>query len=162
MSSTAILFVLRLASAALLLGFLCLVLWFLYQDLRSARQINSGQSTTFGSLRILANTSPNPAVNSLLELAPITTIGRNSRNTIVLDNTYISGEHALLEWRDSQWRLEDLGSRNGTLLNDVLLTDPVVLSMGDVITIGGIRLKLELPRKSQVGGGESGIRDSNP
>lgn len=163
MSSTTILFLFRLASATILVVFLGLVLWFLYQDLRAIRQSGSRQSAGFGSLRVLSNVSATPAVNSLFELAPITTIGRNSRNTIVLDDTYISSEHALLEWRDSQWWVEDLGSRNGTLLNDVvILTDPVVLSAGDVITIGDIRFKLELPGRQSTEGLESGIRDSNP
>lgn len=154
-----VLFALRLLSAALLLTFLGLLFWFLYQDLRLARQPRTAESTRIGALRVLANSSTAPAVNSLFELAPVTSLGRNNRNTIVLDDTYVSGEHALLTWRDSQWWLEDLGSRNGTLLNDVALTDPIIISAGDVIGIGGIRFKLELSGRGEE---MSGIRDSNP
>nr|MBP6804905.1 FHA domain-containing protein [Chloroflexota bacterium] len=40
--------------------------------------------------------------------------------------------------------LEDLGSRNGTLLNGAPLVETAVISAGDVITIGGTDLKVEL------------------
>ena len=62
---------------------------------------------------------------------------------MVLNNGYASGEHALLSWRGGQWWLEDLGSRNGTLLNEAPLTDTAVVSAGDVISVGGTQLKLE-------------------
>ncbi len=162
MSEQSILFLLRLAGAVLLLSFLGLLFWYLLQDLRAARATNGEQAGFLGLLRVLDNTSAAPPVDALYELAPITTIGRNNRNTIVLDDTYVSGEHALLSWRDSQWWLEDMGSRNGTYLNDIAIMDPIVLSAGDVITIGGVRFKLDLAVGKAREELESGIRDSNP
>lgn len=162
MSEPTILFLLRIISAAILLAFVGTLLWFLYRDLRSARLSLTGQSVAFGALRVLANSVPGLPVRSVVDLSPVTTIGRSSKNTIVLDDSYVSGEHALLTWRDTQWWLADLGSRNGTLLNDVAITDPVVLSVGDVITIGGIQFKLEIPGAQMEEEEESGIRDSNP
>lgn len=41
-------------------------------------------------------------------------IGRSRHNTIRLLDASVSGEHALLEWRDDHWELRDLGSRNGS------------------------------------------------
>jgi pSer/pThr/pTyr-binding forkhead associated (FHA) protein len=49
----------------------------------------------------------------------------------------------LLSLRGSQWWLEDLNSRNGTLLNDSPLETPTVVTMGDVVTIGNTQFKLE-------------------
>ena len=74
----------------------------------------------------------------------MTSIGRSSNNVIVLDDGYTSGQHSLITRRGKLWWLEDLASRNGTLLNDAVLTETAVLSTGDVITIGNIKLKLEL------------------
>lgn len=145
MSPSLILFLFRLAGAALLLCFLGLIFWYLYRDLRLSRFVTPGTMPSYGTLRVLENTLPAPAVNSLIDLTPVTSIGRSNRNSIVLGDAYVSSEHALLSWRDSQWWLEDLGSSNGTLLNDVPLTSPVVISASDIITIGGIRLKLEVP-----------------
>ena len=160
MSQVTVFFALRLGGAAILLAFLGLIFWFLYRDLQQARRVTAGLVGDLGVLRVLANPANDPPANSLFHLAPITTIGRNNRNTIVLRDSFVSGEHALLEWRDTQWWLEDLGSRNGTQLNGVRLSDPTVISAGDIIMIGDIRFKLEGPgwRKEE----ESGIRDSNP
>lgn len=161
MTTPVLLLVLRIAGAVLLLAFFAAVGWYLRQDLRATRQVMTGQGVSLGKLRVLANTGERPRPDTTYELSPITTLGRHNRNTIVLNDTYVSGEHALLAWRDSQWWLEDLNSRNGTLLNDAPLTDPTVVSAGDVITIGGVQLKLELAGQPEEAN-ESGIRDSNP
>lgn len=150
MSPSLILFLFRLAGAALLLAFLGLIFWYLHRDLRLTRFTVSGTMPSYGTLRVLENTLPAPTVDSLIDLTPVTTIGRSNRNTIILEDAYVSSEHALLTWRDSQWWLEDLGSRNGTLLNDVPLTSPVVISAGDIIVIGEVRLKLEIPGKPEL------------
>ena len=39
--------------------------------------------------------------------------------------------------------MEDLNSRNGTLLNGERLHAPTIISAGDVLTIGSSQLKLE-------------------
>ena len=70
-------------------------------------------------------------------------IGRSATNTIVLEDNYISGEHALLARRGQQWWLHDLNSRNGTRLNGIMITEAVVVSPGDIITVGEIDLKME-------------------
>ncbi len=161
MTTPVLLLLLRVVGAVLLLAFFGAIGWYLRQDLRATRQAMTGQGVSMGTLRVLANTGEQPRPGTVYELAPITTLGRHGRNAIVLDDTYVSGEHALLAWRDSQWWLEDLSSRNGTVLNDAPLSDPTVVSAGDVITIGGVQLKLELPGRYEEED-ESGIRDSNP
>jgi hypothetical protein len=77
-------------------------------------------------------------------LLPVTGIGRNPSNTIVVEDDYASGEHLLIALRGQQWWLEDLGSSNGTLLNGQPLQEATIISVGDVITIGHTSLKLEL------------------
>ena len=157
-----ILFILRLISALLLLAFLGALLWYLYRDLRASRLTADEQLAHWGFLRVLASTEPSLVEGTIIELAPVTTIGRNNRNSIVLDNTYVSGEHALITWRDSQWWLEDLSSRNGTYLNEVPIADPIIISLGDIITIGGVTFKLDSIVRHNGEKIESGIRDSNP
>jgi len=66
------------------------------------------------------------------------TIGRDARNAIVLaDDMMVSRKHAMVQ-RDSSgahW-ISDLGSRNGTTVNGLPVTNPVRLHDGDVFTIG--------------------------
>lgn len=75
-------------------------------------------------------------------LRPVTSLGRDLGNTIVLPDPAVSAEHALLALRDGHWWLEDLGSTNGTYLNDVRIAQPTLVVPGDVIRIGHTRLRL--------------------
>lgn len=76
----------------------------------------------------------NPTVLPL-DGAPIS-FGRAAPATVVLDDPYVSDSHARV-WRDGQeWVVSDLGSTNGTFLNQVKLTDPTPLAAGDELGIG--------------------------
>lgn len=70
-----------------------------------------------------------------LDGAPIS-FGRAAPATVVLDDPYVSDSHARV-WRDGQeWVVSDLGSTNGTFLNEVKVTDPTPLAAGDQLGIG--------------------------
>lgn len=60
-------------------------------------------------------------------------IGRHANNQIVIDDPMVSRHHARFIWRDNSFLLEDLGSANGTWVNNVLTTSPVALRAGDLI-----------------------------
>jgi hypothetical protein len=60
-------------------------------------------------------------------------IGRHADNHIVVDDAMVSRHHARLIWRGGTFLLEDLGSANGTWVNNVRITSPVSLRTGDVI-----------------------------
>jgi pSer/pThr/pTyr-binding forkhead associated (FHA) protein len=144
MDPAVILLLLRLLSAALLLGFLGLIAWLIFQDVRLTKAMLARQQGASGALRVVASEAGEPAEDTVYALSPITSIGRAKSSAIVLDDGYVSTEHALLVQRAGQWWLEDLGSRNGTLLNGVRLAETAVVSAGDVITIGGTALKVEV------------------
>jgi len=138
MSLPVLLFVLRLVGAAILLAFLAVIAWLIYQDLRLVARAAAAQEKPHSILRRLDGEA-----GAVFPLAPVTSIGRAPGNTIVLEDDYVSNEHALLMLRGQQWWVEDLNSRNGTLLNGERLHAPTIISAGDVLTIGGSQLKLE-------------------
>ena len=79
-----------------------------------------------------------------LELSPTgSTIGRESDNTIQLPMGGVSRYHAKIE-RDAagNWLIRDLGSTNGTLVDDVPVIGASPLSIGSVITIGDQLLRV--------------------
>ncbi len=68
-------------------------------------------------------------------LGPATTIGRLPECDVVLADPAASRRHARILQRDGVWLIEDLGSTNGTFVND----EPVAerpLEDGDRITVG--------------------------
>lgn len=144
MTPELILFIFRIVSGLLLLGFLGGIAWLIYRDMQVTTAAIAEQERPYGRLRIVANEAEIPAVDTTFPLLPITSIGRAASNSVVLPDGYASAEHALITRRQGQWWIEDQGSRNGTLLNDVRLAGTAVISAGDVIAVGGTVLKLEL------------------
>jgi pSer/pThr/pTyr-binding forkhead associated (FHA) protein len=66
---------------------------------------------------------------------PEITIGRLPECEIVVDDPGASRQHARIRRTDAGFVLVDLGSTNGTLLNDAPIQEQV-LENGDRITIG--------------------------
>ncbi|MGH2710663.1 MAG: FHA domain-containing protein FhaB/FipA [Actinomycetota bacterium] len=63
-------------------------------------------------------------------------IGRDASCQIRPEDTYLSQKHARVFNRNGSWVVEDLGSTNGTYLNQQKVTVPSQLSPGDRIRIG--------------------------
>ena len=63
-------------------------------------------------------------------------IGRDASCDISLSDTYASQQHARISDRNGSWVIEDLGSTNGTYLNQRKVTVPTALAPGDSIRIG--------------------------
>lgn len=72
------------------------------------------------------------------------TIGRGDQNTITLSNNSISSRHAEIHvTRSGEFELVDLGSTNGSKINDIDVTAQI-LSDGDIIELGEVRLKFSI------------------
>ena len=65
------------------------------------------------------------------------TIGRHPSNDLQLEAPEISSRHAVLEWIEGEWRLRDLGSRNGTSLNGRRISGSNGVHEGDVLRFAG-------------------------
>jgi pSer/pThr/pTyr-binding forkhead associated (FHA) protein len=77
-----------------------------------------------------------------VRLGSPTEIGRGNGCAIRLEDTYVSQMHARLADRDGAWYVEDLGSTNGTYLNDRRVQAPVEVHAGDVVRVGKTVLEL--------------------
>ena len=69
-------------------------------------------------------------------------IGRAEACQVRLEDTYISSFHARIFRRDDGWYVEDLGSTNGTYLNQRRVTSPAGLRAGDRVKVGKMTLEL--------------------
>ena len=72
------------------------------------------------------------------------TIGRSPENDVVLTKPEISRHHARLVLQPNPI-IEDTGSTLGTIVNGKKITSSYPLHSGDIITIGGLQLRFELP-----------------
>jgi pSer/pThr/pTyr-binding forkhead associated (FHA) protein len=62
-------------------------------------------------------------------------IGRSAENDIAIPERHVSRQHAVISFRDGIFMIADLGSANGTFVNDKKLADPFPLAHGDIIRL---------------------------
>ena len=71
------------------------------------------------------------------------TVGRGRANTFVVESSEVSTMHAAVQWNGREWTMRDLGSLNGTRLNDEIISKVTrevgawrKICHGDVIRLG--------------------------
>jgi pSer/pThr/pTyr-binding forkhead associated (FHA) protein len=79
----------------------------------------------------------------VFELGEEVTVGRSPGCAVPLeDDAFSSAVHARVFRRDGELWLEDLGSRNGTFLNDERVVGPARLQRGDRVKVGSTVLEV--------------------
>jgi hypothetical protein len=135
---------LRVAFIALIYLFLFVVLRTTVRELTVAAQAMGGEErrAAGSGLVVLDAADSSLTPGEALALEPASTLGRVAGNTIVIDDPHTSARHAELQFARGQWWLRDLGSSNGTLLNDEPVRAVVGVRPGDVIQCGRVRFRL--------------------
>lgn len=72
----------------------------------------------------------------------VITIGRVADNEYVVDHPMVSSHHARLTLKSGGYELEDLESANGTFVNGIQVTRPMMVTSTDYIQIGPVRLRI--------------------
>ncbi|MEC4807127.1 MAG: FHA domain-containing protein [Jaaginema sp. PMC 1079.18] len=73
----------------------------------------------------------------MLQSQGLWTIGRGSKASIKVLDERVSRHHAVIEYRPREgFYLSDLGSTNGTFVNQELITQPILLQDGDRVRLG--------------------------
>jgi pSer/pThr/pTyr-binding forkhead associated (FHA) protein len=74
------------------------------------------------------------------------TFGRKPENDVQISDPYVSGRHGIIELAEDGVYLTDIGSTNGTLLNEAKLAPNMRTKMaeGDVIRLGSLEFRVEL------------------
>ncbi|HEX5037363.1 MAG TPA: sigma 54-interacting transcriptional regulator [bacterium] len=71
---------------------------------------------------------------------PVTKLGKKEDNDLVLDEKTVSRNHAEIVQTEDSYILKDLGSTNGTYLNDIRVKE-AYLSPGDIVRLGTARIE---------------------
>jgi sigma-B regulation protein RsbU (phosphoserine phosphatase) len=70
-------------------------------------------------------------------------VGRSSKADLVLSDRFLSRQHARFYREGDSWMVEDLGSRNTTLLNGRPLAVPARISPGDLVKLSETVISVE-------------------
>jgi uncharacterized protein YndB with AHSA1/START domain len=84
-----------------------------------------------------------------LHSQPLWTIGRGTDNDIVIDHQKVSRNHARIEQQENSFVVQDLGSTNGTWLNQQQIQCHTLQHM-DTLTIGNAQLTFKNSNLSSV------------
>jgi len=124
---------LRLLLAMSLYAFLGWTLVTIWRELNAQGSMLAGRKIPGISLDI--KVADKPIIQHYFT-QPEILLGRDSHCDIPLRDDTVSMRHARLSHHHGQWWLEDLGSTNGTRLNQETLSIPTVIISGDHIQCG--------------------------
>lgn len=136
MATAEFLLVLRIIIAISLFAFLIFMLISLWQDLKSRAQMRL--ATPIAHLLTISGESLEPAY----QLEEVNLLGRANDNTLTFPESTVSAYHARMSLRQGTWWFEDLGSRNGTIINDIPVAEPTIVTFGDEIHLGSVIVQL--------------------
>lgn len=105
---------------------------------------NHNNSTIFNRGKLIVVDSGHLTLaQTIFILGETVSIGRNEHNGIVIDDVFVSYEHANIN-RDKQgYWLADLNSTNKTYLNRQSIAEGVLLKNNDIIKIGAVTFRFE-------------------
>lgn len=83
--------------------------------------------------------------------------GRGKECHVRPNSEWVSRQHCLLRVTSSGAFLRDLGSRNGTLVNGVLLNEELPLRHGDQVQVGQLVFEIQLDSESRTHKGKGDV-----
>jgi len=135
-----ILLILRLLMTLALYAFLVGVLLILWQDMK--RQSNLLSIRKVPPIKLMSLAEENAQTYQFS--TPEVSLGRDSASDCQMNDDTVSAEHARLSYHHSNWWIMDLGSKNGTYLNQEKVIEPHVLASGDQIRCGQVILLVSI------------------
>lgn len=108
-------------------------------DIKSALQASEKEAQKKPAALLVVGGELNGSLFDLIGSS--VSVGRSADNTIPLDFNGISRYHFKLNADGAEFILEDLGSKNGTFLNNKKVEGTSKLNKGDIIKIGAVALK---------------------
>lgn len=93
--------------------------------------------------RLVVENSPTLPAGEEFDLTGGATIGRSSSSELTIDDSFVSHMHARILRRGQYYFVEDLGSTNGTFLNDRRVERDAQLKVRDLLRMGDTVLRYE-------------------
>jgi pSer/pThr/pTyr-binding forkhead associated (FHA) protein len=135
---------LRLALVAALYVFLLVVIRMATRELRASTARRGYQPNANLRLVVLEAGESSLAPGEVIEVSDGAVLGRAERAEVVVADSAVSAEHLRLRRHGAGWLVADLGSTNGTLVNEALVRGERPIDDGDVLALGNVRMKVAL------------------
>jgi hypothetical protein len=137
-------------------AFIFLIYFFLYQVARvmirelvvlgtvSGQEAQASIPSANSSLEMLEPAESRYMAGEMIPLDHYTTIGRRSSNSLQITDSFVSSNHAELVFDQGAWWLIDLGSTNGSFVNDIPVRARTRIASGDIVQFGRVKLRAML------------------
>src|SRR5512133_3025719 len=135
--------ILRILLALSLYAFLGWAVLTIWRDLRT--QAFSINAPLVPALTLQLFGEDTPRIFAIPEVI----IGRSPGSDLSIPDDTVSARHARLSYHHSQWWVEDVGSTNGTYLNDERVSVPTVIVSGDDLRLGQVDMVLSVDDKGR-------------
>jgi pSer/pThr/pTyr-binding forkhead associated (FHA) protein len=144
------------ALSALKYGLFALLFLFVWRSMRwvvRGLTVDAGMAAPSGRRSKNGQATPKPQPTTLVvhpqqgkprsvRLDAGMVLGRAPECELRLDDTFISSQHARIFGKNGSWFVEDLGSTNGTYVNEQRLAAPAMVQPGDRIRLGQTTVEL--------------------
>ncbi len=125
---------------------IALMYLFLFAVIRTGLgRISGARAEGSGTLELVVVRGPRELKGLRLPLDGPVVIGRSPGADVVIADDFMSALHSRIIPEGDRIMLEDLGSTNGTVLNERRIQGAEEIEPGDTIDLGSVRLTLERP-----------------
>jgi len=108
----------------------------MYKDIKGGGKKKAVIRKTMGLEVIERGENFNLRMGAVIPLNDDLTVGRKADNLLILGDKYVSTQHARIFRKNTDYILQDMGSTNGTFMNNKRVKDKVAIKKGDEIKIG--------------------------
>ena len=122
--------------------FVALLYLFLFAIMRTGIGLVSGQRTKERTSNLSVEKGPKELRGVSIAVRGPVIVGRSPSADIVVGASYVSARHARFSLMGQNLFVEDLGSTNGTMVNNMSVTNPVALNDGDVVAVGDVEIRV--------------------
>lgn len=102
-------------------------------------------------LELIMISEPEPGTHLVLEPRSRITIGRGSDNDIIIRHVAVSRNHGEFIWQDGLHIYRDLGSANGSTVNNQIVSEPMPISVGSILTLAdSVRMRYQEAKSDEL------------
>lgn len=122
--------------------FVALLYLFLFSIMKTGIGLVRGQRKKDKTWTVAVEKGPKELRGVSLAVRGPIIIGRSPGSDIVIGEDYVSSRHARFTLMGQNLFIEDLGSLNGTAVDNVFIQEPTALRNGDRVMVGDVTMRV--------------------